>query len=76
MSRATFFVRECPTCGRMLQIRVEYLGRLLVCEHCRGGFEATDPDQCATSRGSNGSYALNRAEKLLSEIQPPSLGRH
>ena len=27
MSKATYFVQECPTCGRDLEIRVEYLGK-------------------------------------------------
>ena len=43
MSRATFFIRECPTCGRRLQIRVEYLGRLVRCKHCEARFERHDP---------------------------------
>ena len=74
MSRATFFVRECPTCARLLQIRVEYLGKLLVCEHCRGSFQATDPEQSATRQPLSGSYALQRAEELLANIEPPAMG--
>lgn len=65
MSRATFFVRECPTCGRSLQVRVEYLGRLLVCEHCRGSFQALDPDQQAAPANRPGTNVLDRAEQLL-----------
>ena len=43
MSNATYFVQGCPTCGRRLQIRVEYLGRNLVCQHCQGPLVAVDP---------------------------------
>ena len=43
MSGATYFVQECPTCGRRLQVRVEYLGRLVTCKHCNGEFQASDP---------------------------------
>ena len=43
MSSATYFVQECPTCGRHLQIRVEYLGKTVVCWHCRGRLVASDP---------------------------------
>ena len=43
MSNATYFVQECPTCGRRLQIRVEYLGRRVVCQHCQGALIAADP---------------------------------
>ena len=37
-----FFVNECPTCGRYLHIRVEYLGKRVVCPHCGGKFDAVD----------------------------------
>ena len=47
MSSATYFVQECPTCGRRLQVRVEYLGKSLVCVHCRGAFQAADPDRAS-----------------------------
>ncbi|HET6883319.1 MAG TPA: hypothetical protein VFI31_24430 [Pirellulales bacterium] len=42
MAEATYFVQECPTCGRRLQIRVEYLGKRLVCQHCHGSLVASD----------------------------------
>ena len=34
MAKSTYFVQECPTCGRALHVRVEYIGRALVCQHC------------------------------------------
>ena len=40
MSRSTYFVQECPTCGRNLQVRVQYLGKQVVCQHCSARFEA------------------------------------
>jgi DNA-directed RNA polymerase subunit RPC12/RpoP len=43
MANRTYFVQECPTCGRRLQIRVEYLGKSVVCQHCRGRLIAADP---------------------------------
>ncbi len=43
MSRNTYFVQECPTCGRNLQVRVQYLGKQVVCQHCSARFEACDP---------------------------------
>src|SRR6185295_14434910 len=42
MSKSAYYIQECPTCGRSLQIRVEYLGRQVVCQHCRAQFLATD----------------------------------
>ena len=43
MPNPTYYVQECPTCGRRLQIRVEYLGRRVVCQHCQGSLIAADP---------------------------------
>lgn len=63
MPKATYFVQECPTCGRRLQIRVEYLGKRMACQHCRGQFEAADP---AAHRPSDSSVLMARAEELLS----------
>ena len=42
-SRATFYAQSCPTCGRHLQVCVEYLGRRIQCRHCRAVFVARDP---------------------------------
>ena len=62
MSRSTYFVQECPTCGRSLQVRIEYLGRQVVCQHCHGRFEACDPANAI--KGSSGDL-LRRADELL-----------
>ncbi len=74
MSRATCFVQECPTCGRSLQISVEYLGRQVVCQHCRREFEATDPAAVARPLSDSGIDLLRRADQLLRSNggrQPP-----
>jgi len=64
MSNSTYFCLECPTCGRRLEIRVEYLGRKVQCQHCGGALVAQDPAgvrrdvaKCAT--------LLERADELL-----------
>lgn len=44
MPNVTYFVQDCPTCGRKLNVRVEYLGRKVVCQHCQGSFVAWDPE--------------------------------
>ena len=41
MSWNVYFYQVCPICGRSLQVCVEYLGRMVVCRHCRGEFRAT-----------------------------------
>ena len=64
MSKATFYVQECPTCGRRLQVRVDYLGKAIGCEHCHAVFEASDPSsqsRSATARSSTDLLArINR----------------
>jgi hypothetical protein len=63
MSNVTYFVQECPTCGRRLHIRVEFLGKRVVCQHCRGRFAAYDP---ASRRDTESDDSiLARAEQLL-----------
>jgi hypothetical protein len=68
MSRCTYFVQECQTCGRSLQVRVEYLGRQVVCQHCHGPFEACDPAN-ADPPTSSGRNLLHRADQLLDSFQ-------
>jgi len=65
MSNPACFVQECPTCGRRLHIRVEYLGRKVVCEHCRGQFTACDPSSKRVMDAESAQALLRRAEELL-----------
>lgn len=56
-----YYVQECPTCGRRLEVRVEHLGRKLVCQHCSGEFIAREgPPQ-------EPNDLLARADRLLTE---------
>ncbi len=64
----TYFVQQCPTCGRSLQIRVEYLGKRVVCQHCRGRFEAVDPSSQPADLSSSGMDLLRRADELLDSV--------
>lgn len=66
MSSSTYFVQECPTCGRRLHIRVEYLGKQVVCEHCRGHFLAADPTGNRYG-GLPAADLLKRADELLAD---------
>ncbi len=68
MSNSTYFVQECPTCGRRLQLRVEYLGRTVVCQHCRGSFTAADPNGVRAGEPGSAPSLLRRAEELLQTI--------
>jgi len=65
MSNSTYFCQECPTCGRRLQIRVEYLGRQVICQHCHGRLIAVDPTNARFAGLTTGNALLQRAEDLL-----------
>jgi hypothetical protein len=65
MSNPTYFVQECPTCGRRLQIRVEYLGRRVVCQHCQGHLVAADSTNLRCDGVDSSNILLRRADELL-----------
>ena len=41
MPSPLYFIQECPTCGRSLQIRVGYLGKQVVCHIATANFKLT-----------------------------------
>jgi hypothetical protein len=65
MPCSTYFVQECPTCGRTLQVRVEYLGKSVRCQHCGAGFEASDPAGGEPYFPDAPNSILTRANELL-----------
>jgi DNA-directed RNA polymerase subunit RPC12/RpoP len=65
ISRKTYFHQECATCGRTLQVRVEYLGRQIACQHCGAQFEACDPASALYPSSKSAMAVLRRAEELL-----------
>jgi DNA-directed RNA polymerase subunit RPC12/RpoP len=68
MATATYFVQQCPTCGRKLQVRLEYLGRRVVCQHCSAELVARDPAS-APSCDVLESPLLARADELLAAAE-------
>jgi hypothetical protein len=68
MSNVTYFVQECPTCGRRLQIRVEYLGKKVVCQHCQGQLMATDPSNPRSDGAVPANALVRRADELLATV--------
>lgn len=74
MPRSTYFVQECPTCGRNLQVRVEYLGKQVVCQHCGARFEACEPGSEKYAAASSGISLLERAEHLLQTASASGIG--
>ncbi len=68
MSQSTYFVQECPTCGRRAQIRVEHLGRRVVCNHCQAYFNACDHTHGDARLSHGDSSILRRADQLLETV--------
>lgn len=42
MATKAYFLGECPTCSRKLEIRVELLGKRIACQHCGATHIASD----------------------------------
>ena len=76
MAKATYFIQGCPTCGRRLQVRVEYLGKRMSCEHCRGHFVAADPASARLDCGESQSDLIRRADELLRAIEAKKPSRY
>ena len=67
MTNGTCFIQDCPTCGRTLRIRVEYMGRQLTCQHCRGKLTAKAEEDAANV--SDSLALLQRADALLNQTR-------
>lgn len=73
MPRSVYFVQECPTCGRNLQVRVEYLGKRVVCQHCGSQFDAIQ-SSAQEGLGGSSSAMMQRAEELLRSAEASGIG--
>lgn len=51
MIRDVHYHQDCPVCGRSLRIGVTLLGRKVFCQHCGGGFIASDATLGTASDG-------------------------
>lgn len=72
MASATYFVQECPTCGRNLQVRLEYLGKRVACQHCSATFQAVDP-LSLDALDMDSDSLLARADELIEEATRSTL---
>ena len=74
MPNSTYFVQECPTCGRTLQVRVEHLGKNVVCQHCAAKFRAIDPNSVSPESAETSGSLLARAEELIESAARATAG--
>lgn len=63
MASSVYFLQHCPACGRSLQVRVDYLGKAIGCQHCNANFVAQQENSHAASE--SGLGLLDRADELL-----------
>ena len=68
MSNPVYYMQECPTCGRNLRVRVAYLGKRVVCQHCKSQFKAFDESTGEAPPEDSGTSVLDRADKLLASV--------
>ncbi len=68
MASSTFYVQPCPSCGRKLQVRVDYLGKGISCQHCDATFVAQQATR-APRASESGIALLDRADELLKAIE-------
>lgn len=79
MPGSPFFVQRCPSCGRQARIDVNYLGLIVVCQHCDHSFVAKDLDASPHAPASPIDYWIQIADHVLDDpsVADPSLiSRH
>lgn len=69
MPSGAYFIRSCPTCGRSLEVRVEYLGKTVSCKHCSAEFDTSDPPYISDSSSDSSFNLLARAEELIESVK-------
>jgi DNA-directed RNA polymerase subunit M/transcription elongation factor TFIIS len=73
MPSGAFFIRSCPTCGRSLEVRVEYLGKRVSCRHCSAEFDTSDPPYYSDGASESSLNLLARAEELIETVRIASV---
>ena len=69
MVGTSHFVKSCPTCGRTLQIQIQYMGKRVTCGHCHGQFLAYYDDLDGNELTiSDKDDVMRRVDELLSSL--------
>ncbi len=70
MSYATTFLKQCPSCGRRLEIRVQCLGKNVQCTHCGSIFTASNsPANPPPPQDTLVDKAIRDAEIYLASVE-------
>ncbi len=70
MASKAYFLGECPTCSRKLEIRVELLGKRIACQHCGATHIASDAETRQTSEQKI-EQVLARAKAYVDSVESP-----
>jgi len=65
MSWNTFFIQNCSTCGRRLQIKIVDLGKELLCQHCGAKIVAKDSHNESAAMLDSVSHWIEIADEVL-----------
>lgn len=69
MPSSVSFHQGCPVCGRTLRIGIHLLGSRVYCQHCGGGFRASDPALASACPESIERPQAERVEELLERAE-------
>jgi hypothetical protein len=64
------YVQSCTTCGRLLEVRVELLGKPIACPHCHAQFTASAAQRApltTPAAADSGDALLERANRVLAD---------
>lgn len=70
MASRTYFLGECPTCSRKLEIRVELLGKRVACQHCGAIHLASEVSERSAS-DQRIDQLLARAKAYVASVESP-----
>lgn len=72
MASGAYFLGECPTCSRKLEIRVELLGKRVACQHC-GAIHIASSVPERTASDQKIEQLLARAKAYVASVEVASV---
>lgn len=68
MPSSVYYVQSCPACSRRLQVRVDYLGKAIRCQHCNAQLVAQQ-ESAPVAPSESGLALMDRADELLKAVE-------
>ncbi len=70
MASRAYFLGQCPTCSRKLEIRVELLGKRVECQHC-GAVHIASCNDDRDKSDQRIDQLLARAKAYVASVETP-----